>query len=147
MLRSDYADQDCSVARALEVVGERWTLLIVRELLKHPSRFLELERALGVAKNVLANRLEKMVAMQIAEKVSVSDTRDWSEYRLTPRGRALFPVIHALMAWGDKFAAPDGPPLVLVHKCGRAPGHKLICQCCGEELRARDLRIDNGSKK
>jgi DNA-binding HxlR family transcriptional regulator len=147
MLKNDYADQDCSIARALEVVGERWTLLIVRELVRRPRRFLQLERTLAVAKNVLANRLQKMITMGIAEKASLSPARDWGEYRLTSKGRDLFPVIYALMAWGDEYAAPDGPPLVLKHKCGHNPGHKVVCKCCGEELRPQDLRVDHSDDK
>jgi DNA-binding HxlR family transcriptional regulator len=141
VLRSDYIEQDCSVSRALEVVGERWTLLIVRELLKKPCRFLELEQALVVAKNILTQRLEKMLATGLIEKHSVSASYDWSEYRLTPKGRDLFPVVNALMAWGDHYAAPDGPPLILEHSCGKAPGHKLVCEACGEDLHAHDLHI------
>jgi DNA-binding HxlR family transcriptional regulator len=147
MLKNDYDGQDCSVARALEVVGERWTLLIVRELLKQPSRFLELERTLGIAKNVLTNRLEKMVALEIVEKTSVSETRDWGEYRLTARGRDLFPVINALMAWGDTYAAPNGPPLLLVHKCGHLAGHRVVCECCGEDLRLTEVHVADAGER
>jgi DNA-binding HxlR family transcriptional regulator len=147
MLKNDYTDQDCSVARALEVVGERWTLLIVRELLKRPCRFLELERTLNIAKNILTNRLEKMIALGIIEKAPLSPSRDWSDYRLTNKGRDLFPVVNALMAWGDNHAAPNGPPLVLKHTCGGIPGHKLVCQCCGDELHVQDLRIAKGPDK
>ena len=141
MLKNDYAEQDCSVARSLEVVGERWTLLIVRELLKRPNRFLELEHTLAIATNVLISRLEKMTTLGIVEKESLMSSRDWSEYRLTSKGRDLFPVINALMAWGDKYAAPDGPPIVLKHTCGKSAGHKLVCASCGEDLDQRDLHI------
>lgn len=141
MLKNDYVTQECSVARTLEVVGERWTLLIVRELLRRPRRFLELERVLLVAKNILTNRLEKLVELGIVEKEAVSPSRDWGEYKLTRKGRDLFPVVNALMAWGDRYAAPDGPPMVLGHKCGHSPGHKVVCECCGEELRLEDMHI------
>jgi DNA-binding HxlR family transcriptional regulator len=141
MLKNDYVEQDCSIARALEVVGERWTLLIVRELLKKPARFLELEHALVISKNILGNRLEKMVLMGIVEKSSISSSYDWSEYHLTDKGRDLFPVIHALMNWGDTYAAPDGPPVILKHRCGKRPGHRLVCRGCGESLDQKDLRI------
>ncbi len=141
MLKSDYTGQDCSVARTLEVVGERWTLLIVRELMMRESgRFAELQQTLGVAKNILASRLEKLIARGIIEKVQIKGTRDWGEYRLTPKGRDLFPVISALIAWGDRYVSPDGPPLVLLHKtCGNAAGHKLVCECCGEPFVLDDL--------
>jgi DNA-binding HxlR family transcriptional regulator len=134
MLNSDYAGQNCSVARSLELVGERWTLLIVRELLRRPHRFAELQAKLGIAKNVLATRLEKLVARGIAEKVPYTDARDWNEYRLTRMGYDLFPVISALMAWGDRYAAPDGAPVVYEHSCGHPTGHRVVCAHCGEEV-------------
>lgn len=144
MLRSEYVGQECSVARALEAVGERWTLLIVRELLRRPRRFAELERRLGIAKNVLSARLDKLVALGIVERVPYSAARDWNEYHLTAKGRDLFPVIHALMAWGDAHEAPDGAPAVFEHACGHPAGHKVVCEACGEEVTARDVRAIAG---
>ena len=144
MLRSDYSGQNCSIARALEDVGERWTLLIVRELLRRPHRFAELERRLGVAKNVLSNRLDKLVEREIVEKVPYTDARDWNNYRLTRKGKDLFPVISALMAWGDKYEAPNGPPVVFEHECGHAAGHKLVCAYCGDDIVPRALSVTAG---
>lgn len=130
MLGNEYASQNCSIARALEAVGERWTLLIVRELLRSPRRFTDLERTLLISKNVLSARLEKLVALNIAERTPCQDSRDWNSYRLTAKGLDLFPVINALMAWGDTYGAPGGPPAVLEHTCGQSAGHKLVCQHC-----------------
>lgn len=144
MLRSDYSGQNCSIARALEDVGERWTLLIVRELLRRPHRFAELERRLGIAKNVLSNRLDKLVEREIVEKVPYTDARDWNNYRLTRKGKDLFPVISALMAWGDKYEAPNGPPVVFEHECGHAAGHKLVCAYCGDDIVPRALSVTAG---
>lgn len=144
VLGSDYASQNCSIARALEAVGERWTLLIVRELLLKPRRFSELERRLPVAKNVLTTRLGKLVDLGIAEKTSSPDTRDWSVYRLTPKGLDLFPVISALMAWGDAHEAPDGPPMIVEHVCGHSAGHKLACQACGGAVDAHSVQVVPG---
>lgn len=144
MLQSEYTGQNCSIARSLEAVGERWTLLIVRELLRGPQRFGHLEQTLGIAKNVLATRLDKLVDREIVEKVPYSDTRDWNEYRLTRKGRDLFPVINALMAWGDRYDSPDGPPVVLEHHCGHPAGHRVVCEHCGEDLRLRDVRSVDG---
>jgi DNA-binding HxlR family transcriptional regulator len=144
MLKSDYSGQNCSISRALEAVGERWTLLIIRELLRRPHRFADLERKLGIAKNVLTNRLEKLVALDIVEKVPYTEARDWNDYRLTGKGRDLFPVVNALMAWGDKHAAPDGPPVILEHECGHAAGHKVVCEHCGEALAPRAVRVVAG---
>jgi DNA-binding HxlR family transcriptional regulator len=144
MLRNDYDNQTCSVARALEAVGERWTLLIVRELLRRPQRFGDLERTLGIAKNVLAGRLEKLLALDIVRATPVADPRDWSTYGLTDKGAGLFPVIAALMAWGDAYEAPDGPPAVFVHDCGHPAGHKLVCTHCDRDLALADVRVTAG---
>ena len=134
MLNSNYANQNCSIARALEAVGERWSLLIVRELLRAPRRFAQLERSLGIAKNVLSTRLDKLAELDIVKKVPYSVTRDWNEYQLTQKGRDLFPVINALMAWGDTYEAPHGAPAVFRHVCGRPAGHWLVCENCGEAV-------------
>ncbi|MBH0777920.1 winged helix-turn-helix transcriptional regulator [Nocardia bovistercoris] len=144
MLNNDYTGQNCSISRALEAVGERWTLLIVRELMRRPHRFAELERKLRIAKNILTVRLEKLVALGIAEKVPYSDSRDRNEYRLTRKGRDLFPVLSALMAWGDRYSAPDGPPVIFEHECGHAAGHKLVCAYCGDDVGLRSIRAIAG---
>lgn len=139
MLRSDYDGQTCSVARALETVGERWTLLIVRELLRRPRRFSDLERLLGIAKNVLAKRLDKLAELDVIEKAPGT-----SAYRLTAKGQDLLPVVQALMAWGDRYDAPHGPPAVIEHVCGHAAGHKVVCEHCGEVVAASDIRVTAG---
>ena len=144
MLHSEYTGQNCSIARSLEVVGERWTLLIVRELLRRPHRFAELERKLGIAKNVLTIRLGKLVEHGIVEKVAYTEARDWNDYRLTRKGKDLFPVISALMAWGDRYDAPNGPPVIFEHECGHAAGHKLVCAYCGDDVVSRALTVVAG---
>ncbi len=140
MLRSDYDGQDCSIARALEVVGERWTLLIVRELLLKPRRFGELERRLGVSKNLLATRLDKLVDMAIVEKGPNPDRASWSTYALTDKGMHLFPVLSALMAWGDAYYAPSGAPVVFEHHCGHPAGHAVACVACGGAVDRGSIR-------
>lgn len=144
MLGSEYTSQDCSIARALEAVGERWTLLVVRELLRRPRRFVELERSLGIAKNVLAARLDKLVALGVAERAPTEDSGGWSAYRLTDKGLDLFPVVSALMAWGDAHFAPQGAPAVLEHVCGRAAGYRLVCTACDEPVDATTVRAVPG---
>lgn len=146
MLVSDYKGQNCSVARALEVVGERWTLLIVRDLLAAgPLRFGELQHNLGVARNVLTDRLEKLVALGVIERHRYSEAREWYRYQLTEKGRELYPVISALMAWGDRHAAPDGPPAVIRHvDCGHPAGHAVVCAHCHGDLDARSVRLTAG---
>jgi DNA-binding HxlR family transcriptional regulator len=140
VLGSDYASQNCSIARALEVVGERWTLLIVRELLVKPRRFTDLTKRLGIARNVLANRLVKLTEIGIVETVTYDDNRDWSRYRLTDKGLDLFPVVNALMAWGDKYEAPAGPPAIFEHECGHPAGHHLVCRSCAAPVTASTIR-------
>jgi DNA-binding HxlR family transcriptional regulator len=144
MLKSEYEGQNCSIARALEAVGERWTLLIVRELLRRPHRFAELEDKLAIAKNVLAARLTKLVDLGVVEKVPYTDARDWNDYRLTRKGKDLFPVISALMAWGDRYEAPNGPPVIFEHECGHPVGHKMVCAHCGTGVSLRTLRVVAG---
>lgn len=144
MLKSDYAGQSCSIARALEAVGERWTLLIVRELLRRPRRFSDLERRLGIAKNVLAKRLDKLSELGIVEKTSEPAAGERSHYRLTGKGEDLFPVVQALMAWGDRYEAPNGAPAIFEHDCGHATGHKVVCEHCGEAVAAGNMRATAG---
>ncbi len=144
MLRSDYEGQNCSVARALEAVGERWTLLIVRELLVRPLRFSQLERRLPIAKNTLAARLEKLTKLGIVEKPTGSFCKDGQSYALTKKGADLYPVVGALMAWGDVHASPEGAPVVTRHVCGGAAGHKLVCETCGGAIDHMHLTFTGG---
>src|SRR5262249_5720635 len=96
MLRRDYEGQDCSIARALEVVGERWTLLIIRDVLLGRRRFDELQESLGIARNVLTNRLHRLVDEGILERVRYSERPERFEYRLTPKGEELNVALNAL---------------------------------------------------
>jgi len=139
MLGSTYEGQNCSIARALEAVGERWTLLIVRELLRGPQRFSDLEAALEISKNVLAARLDKLVDQKIVAKSQYEAARDWNEYSLTRKGYELFPVVNALMAWGDRYEAPEGPPVVIRHVCGHPAGHMVVCEHCREALSIKSV--------
>lgn len=135
MLPSGYDGQICSIARTLEVVGERWTLLIVRNLFLGLRRFEELQQNLGIARNVLSARLEKLVAEGVVEAVRYSERPPRNEYRLTAKGRDLWPIVHAMMAWGDEHApTPAGPPTLVVHRgeCGGRVDGRGVCEACGE---------------
>ena len=134
MLKSTYDDQVCSLARSLEVVGERWTMLILREVFVGVRRFDEIQEDLGIARNVLATRLQKLVERGVL-------TKDGREYRLTEKGLDLWPVLHSLMTWGDTHdVAPGGPPMLLTHKgCGGAVDAHRHCAECGRRLTARDV--------
>jgi DNA-binding HxlR family transcriptional regulator len=142
MLRNDYDNQVCSIARALEVVGERWTLLIIRDVFLGVRRFDELQSHLGVARNVLQVRLERLVDNGVLEKTPYQQRPLRHEYRLTDKGIALWPTIVALLQWGDEYApSPDGPPVILTHKkCGGELDSHRICRRCGTAVEARDAR-------
>jgi DNA-binding HxlR family transcriptional regulator len=142
MLRADYPGQVCSIAKALEVVGERWTLLIVRDVMNGNRRFGELQRSLGVARNVLAARLQRLVDEDILERRPYQESPERYEYFLTEKGLDLWPALIALLAWGDRHSpTPGGPPMLIVHKqCGGPVDDRGICEACGEQLNARDAR-------
>jgi DNA-binding HxlR family transcriptional regulator len=144
VLGKDYRGQMCSVARALEVIGERWTLLIVRDALLGMSRFSEFQRSLGIARNVLADRLERLVGAGLMERRQEGGAGH-PEYVLTDKGRRLEPTIFQLMRWGDEFyVAPGGPPRIAVHKgCGGLVDHELECGRCGARVRYGDFEIQS----
>jgi DNA-binding HxlR family transcriptional regulator len=137
-----YDNLDCSVARTLERIGERWTSLILRDAFYGLRRFDDFQASLGVARNILANRLRKLVDAEIMRKVEYQQRPVRYEYRLTEKGRDLLPVITALMAWGDKWESDD-PPVTLVHKvCGKPTHARSACAACGEELDAFNVTVD-----
>ena len=130
--------QNCSIARALEVLGERWTLLVLREILLGRRRFEEIRRNTGVATNILTDRLATLVEHDVLE-------RRGDEYVPTRKAIDANPVLVALLQWGDAHAAPDGPPRVLVHaRCGHDAHPQLQCAHCEEEIRPVELRVRPG---
>jgi len=132
MLGRTYDDQNCSAARSLEAVGERWSLLIIRDaVFRGTTRFSEFQRNLGIAPNVLTSRLERFVDLGLMRAQPYSADHGLREYVLTPRGLDLQPVIIALTAWGDRWAAPQGPPVVYTHEgCGGHIHQRLDCEGC-----------------
>jgi DNA-binding HxlR family transcriptional regulator len=141
MLRNDYTGQVCSIAAALEVVGERWSLLIVRDVMLGLRRFDEIQRDLGIARNVLQTRLTRLVEQGVLERRPYSEHPPRHEYRLTEKGLDLWPTVVALMQWGDRHAAEQGPPTVIEHRgCGGTVDEHRICRSCGARLQARDVR-------
>ncbi len=141
MLGKTYDSQVCSAARALEFVGERWSLLIIRDaLFAGASRFGEFAR-LGIATNILANRLDGFVAAGLMERGG----SDQLEYVLTEAGRELAPVVIALTAWGDRWAAPAGPPILYTHSaCGDSVSQQVSCASCGEVHDPSDIVVQPG---
>ena len=141
MERKSFAGMHCSVAQCLEVVGEWWSMLILRDVFFGVSRFDELQRRLGISRNVLNQRLTTLVDSGVLETIPYSDHPPRYDYRLTDKGRDLWPVLTALLRWGDKYAAPDGPPLRMKHKnCGRISEAVMTCSSCGEPLELADIR-------
>lgn len=136
----------CSVARTLSVIGDRWTLMVLRECFLGARRFEEFETRLGIARHVLADRLRKLTDADVLGKVAYQERPRREEYRLTEKGRDLYPVMVTLAQWGDKYmAGPEGVPLLRVHKtCGQVTTGHLMCSDCGEELHARDVTVKPG---
>lgn len=134
-----FTGQNCSIARALEIVGERWTLLVLRELLLGRRRFEEIRRRTGIATNILSDRLQTLVDHGIARR------DEHGEYRPTRKGVELQPVLMALMEWGNRHAAPDGAPRVAVHTaCGHDAQPRMHCSHCGEWLDPRETAVRPG---
>ena len=132
----------CSIARSLEVVGERWALLVLREVFIGIRRFDQMQQHLGIARNILADRLRTLVAHGILEQRLYQERPPRYEYRLTEKGIDLYPALMMLMAWGDKhLSGRRGPALALEHKgCGHATTLTVACSECGERVTARDIR-------
>jgi DNA-binding HxlR family transcriptional regulator len=135
-----------SVGRALALVGERWTLLILREAFFGVRRFGQLARNLDIPRPTLSSRLRTLVDDGLLERVQYAHHPDRHEYRLTDAGRDLFPAIVALMRWGDKhLAGPEGPPIVLRHHaCGEIADPALTCQHCHQEIDAHNVTPEPG---
>lgn len=133
---------DCSIASTLELVGEKWTLLILRESFFGVRRFEDIQRGVGCARNLLSARLGKLVENGILRREPYREpgSRQRHEYRLTDKGRDLFPIVVALMDWGDRWAlAADGPPVEVRHRdCDGRVHAKLTCEHGHTDLSARD---------
>ena len=142
MARSDFSDWNCSVARAMGVVGDRWTMLVLREAFFGVRRFDEIQANLGIARNVLADRLARLVEHEILARRIYQERPERFEYRLTDKGLGLYAPLVALMKWGDEHMADAaGPPVVLEHlTCAHATTPTLTCSHCGEPLHAREVR-------
>ena len=145
MERKSFADMHCSVAQCLEVVGEWWSMLIVRDAFLGVTRFDQFQQRLGISRNVLNQRLGHLVSAGVLDRTPYSDRPLRHEYLLTQKGRDLWPVLTAMRQWGDAHAAPDGPPLELIHRaCGHVVDAVLTCSACGAPISARDVRARRG---
>lgn len=138
MPKQSFSDISCSIARAVEVVGQRWTPLVLRDLFAGMTRFEDIRRDLGIASNILAARLDELDRHGVVDRRLYQSAPPRYEYVLTAKGRDLYPVIATLLAWGDKWMADaDGPPALIVHtECGCVTTAKTVCAACGGELDA-----------
>lgn len=141
MLGHTYDGQICSAARALEIVGERWSLLILRNaIFGGVTRFSDFQRSLDISPNVLAKRLETFVREGIMTNSKGPHLSEHLEYQLTDKGLGLMPVIIALREWGDKWEAPEGPPALLEHRgCGGRIVQRLYCKSCESTPKTKDV--------
>jgi DNA-binding HxlR family transcriptional regulator len=143
VLKRDYEGQNCSIARALEVVGERWTLLIIRDVFLGRRRFDQLQESLGIARNVLTERLNRLVEEGILERVRYSERPERFEYRLTDKGRELNIALTALRQWGDKYLS-EKPPRLLRRKADRKPVVAALVSKGTEVLRPHEVETVPG---
>lgn len=146
MLGKTYDAQVCSIARALEVIGERWSLLIVRDaVFRNTTRYGDFQRNLGIATNVLTARLNALVASGVLRRQRSSEQPDLTEYVLTDKGRALAPTLVALTEWGDRWLTEGGPPIVYRHAvCGAQVVQQTVCTDCGLIGDAREIEATFG---
>jgi DNA-binding HxlR family transcriptional regulator len=143
VLKRDYDGQVCSIARALEVVGDRWTLLVIRDVALGRRRFDQLLESLGVASNVLTDRLKRLVAEGIFERVPYSARPDRFEYHLTEKGRELGVALVALMQWGDRHLS-DKPPKIARRRSDGSPVSVRIVAKDGSVVAPGDLELVPG---
>ena len=141
-----YEGQVCSIVRTLEVIGDRWTMLVVRDAFLGVRRFDEFQRSLGVARNVLTDRLARLVADGILQRRRYQERPERFEYSLTPAGLDLWPVLIGLLTWGDKHRPEEaGPPRLMWHRgCGGAITARATCAACGEPLPPTEIETELG---
>ncbi len=145
MEHKSLSGMDCSVAQCLEVVGEWWSMLIMRDAFLGVRRFNEFQSRLGISSNILQRRLDRLVETGVLAKVRYSDHPPRNEYRLTNKGFDLWPVLDAMRQWGDRYAAPGGPPLLIVHDgCGSVCETIQVCSSCGVSIDPRGISVVAG---
>ncbi|OCB59167.1 HxlR family transcriptional regulator [Mycobacterium vulneris] len=140
------ADEPCSILRPLALLGDRWTLVVLRQAFAGIRRFEGFQTSLGVSRALLTERLARLVEAGILERRAYRDVqRTRYEYRLTPKGLDLYPVLMAFRAWGDKYLAPDGPFVEYRHKgCGGSARTRLTCDECETDLSVFDIAVSPG---
>jgi DNA-binding HxlR family transcriptional regulator len=145
VLPRTYDNQVCSIARTLEVIGDRWTMLVIRDAFLGLRRFEDFQKSLGVARNVLTDRLNRLVEEGILRRRLYQERPERYEYRLTRKGVDLWPVVMTTMKWGDRYLYPEGKPRLILHKeCGGEIDQRLHCSKCGAELGPTDIYVEAG---
>lgn len=142
----EIGDQPCSVARTLSVLGDRWTMLILRNAFMGVRRFDDFQRSLGLTRHVLSERLKRLVEHEILVKVPYVQRQERFEYQLTEKGLDLYPIILAMVQWADKWMDLGmGKPLEFTHKsCGKKINSKVVCSECNDQIHVQDVRVAAG---
>ncbi len=143
---SELAEERCSIARTVAVIGDRWTLLILRDCFLRLRRFDEFEASLGITRHILADRLKKLVDAEVLQKVPYGERQVRHEYRLTRKGLDLYPVLMSIVHWGDiHLADENGRPMLHEHVgCGHQFDPVLTCSACGEIVDPKQVRVRPG---
>jgi DNA-binding HxlR family transcriptional regulator len=143
---NELCEENCSLARAVSVIGDRWTLLILRDCFLRVRRFEDFQERLGITRPLLASRLKKLVDAFVLVRVPYQQRPLRYEYRLTQKGLDLYPVVMAIVHWGDvHMADKKGRPLLHAHNlCGKDFDPVMVCSECGEPVSAREVRVRPG---
>jgi DNA-binding HxlR family transcriptional regulator len=146
MQRTSFSDMACSLARSLDVAGEWWTPLVIRDIWLGRHRFDHIQRNLELSRKLLADRLDTLVREGVVERRLYQERPPRYEYHLTDKGRELVEVLLVLISWGDRWTAGRaGPPMLMRHEsCGQLVGAEVTCSACGERLHAHDTRLEPG---
>lgn len=146
MKRTDTSDWPCTIARSVNVLGDHWNLLIIRQACLGTRRFDDFQAALGTGRNILSQRLARLVDEGLLDRVPYQDNPPRHEYRLTDKGREVYPILAAMAAWGDRWlTGEEGTPLVLHHtSCDHDMHARVVCSECDEELDVRAVQATAG---
>jgi DNA-binding HxlR family transcriptional regulator len=144
--RTSFAKWPCSIARTVDLLGDWWTPLVLREAFYGVRRFEEFQASLGIGRNILTERLRRLVQQDLMERRKYQDRPQRYEYVLTTKGRDFYPVLAAIVAWGDRWLdRGKGAPVLLRHRtCGKITHAEVVCAECGEPLAARDMTVELG---
>lgn len=146
MKKTDTSGWPCTIARSVAILGDHWNLLLIRQACLGTRRFDDFAKGLGIARNILAARLDNLVREGLMDRVEAAQRPSRHEYRLTDKGREVFPILAAMAAWGEKWmTGPEGTPLVLHHEtCGHDMHAVVACSNCAQPIDVRHVRAKAG---